>query len=168
MHLGCSEVVAEFLKDFSSIQAVESLLRKSSTTTSYLLFFMPEQLPTLLYKTSTQLTSRKRKSGVSQFAQILDRDTAVKSPYMIWSNSHKENMIKQVEEHIKTFLNQFSKNPIYNYVEPKRIVYSDIEKQLCIRGIFIEQFNAIDKDDMCDVEGADLLFKDLVVQMKQV
>jgi hypothetical protein len=124
----------------------------------------------LLHKPVSQTSSsRKRPSGVAQFTQILDHSSVIQSPYMIWSDSYKDGMIEQVEQHLQPFLSKFSsEKKSYEYRLPKRIVYTDIENQLSIRGVFIEQFVSMSRDQLFELEEPDLLFKDLTVQMKQV
>lgn len=146
MSNGCTELISLFLKKYHNIQDV-------SKSQSFLLNFLPECLIVLLDK----------EKGEKLFTLAMNKDTC--DPYLIWSKSHREKMVGEVNELLESFKNQLEKNPktLYKYTPLTPIIY-DSNNEIYIENVYVRLYNKYPQSEILDPEH---FLNGLIVAMKE-
>mmetsp|Transcript_6805 Transcript_6805/g.25418 ORF Transcript_6805/g.25418 Transcript_6805/m.25418 type:complete len:1908 (-) Transcript_6805:57-5780(-) len=136
---GCSQLISMFLRDYHQMQAHDN-----SRISSYLEYYLPRPLILMLSKDK----------GAELFAEAMNTESNL-DPYLIWSREHREKMTLHVREELASFLTEWKGNPklLYDYKEPTKINYDDLERELCIENIYVRRFVESPQVDIDDLES---------------
>lgn len=137
MKYGCNQILALLLRQYHHIQS------DNQKSKSYLEYFLPTPLIALL--------ERQDDKGAELFCDAMN--TNASNTFLIWSSEHREKMIAHVESELQPFFDMISKSDnvaFFEYKTPTAICYDDIEKELCIKNIYVKRFIEIPNYDVSD------------------
>lgn len=149
---GCSDKVSSFLRTYHKLQAAGS--EDENHPSSYLEYFLPSPLISVLNK----------ETGVENFTQAMNSDVMKQDLY--WNAKFREHLADCAESQLADFIALLRTNPesIYEYRTPEKVVYEDLERELCVGNIYL-RFFVQDPQPLTENQDPEALLSELVASM---
>eukprot|EP00005_Dracoamoeba_jomungandri_P006138 CAMPEP_0174252274 /NCGR_PEP_ID=MMETSP0439-20130205/1816_1 /TAXON_ID=0 /ORGANISM="Stereomyxa ramosa, Strain Chinc5" /LENGTH=1453 /DNA_ID=CAMNT_0015332789 /DNA_START=129 /DNA_END=4491 /DNA_ORIENTATION=+ len=153
---GCSPSMVSLMKNCHFAQNAPKPMveegpdRKGSViTNSYLSYFFPQSMIQLLIDEEETI-----------FASLL-QSKCMRSN-VIWGEQHLALLTSHVQQELQEFRDELKVNPevLYEYVEPKKVIYPDLEEQIVVNEVYLTYFN---QDRNCVLDDKTSFIRQLIL-----